>query len=77
MTTIMPETGDGLGDAIGGAIDVIVDNTQDIIATVQDLLANIGEIVPQIPGIPSQALDMLCVAVWWPLHEDHCKQTRY
>lgn len=80
MTTIKPddedEDADEIGDAIGGAIDTVVDNTQETIEALQGLLASIGDLVPQIPGIPAQALDMLCVAVWWPLQETHCKETR-
>ena len=83
MTTIKPDDEDDdnaideIGEAIGGAIETVVDNTQNTIEVLQGLLASIGDLVPQIPGIPAQALDMLCVAVWWPLQETHCKETRY
>ena len=82
MTTIKPDEigeaiGGEIGEAIGGAIEIVVDNTQNTIEVLQGLLASIGDLVPQIPGIPAQALDMLCVAVWWPLQETHCKETRY
>ena len=82
MTTIKPDEigeaiGGEIGEAIGGAIEIVVDNTQNTIEILQGLLASIGDLVPQIPGIPAQALDMLCVAVWWPLQETHCKETRY
>ena len=82
MTTIKPDEiggaiGGEIGEAIGGAIEIVVDNTQNTIEILQGLLASIGDLVPQIPGIPAQALDMLCVAVWWPLQESHCKETRY
>ena len=90
MTTIKPdeieedideEIGEDIdeviGETIGGAVEIIVDNTQNTIEVLQGLLASIGDLVPQIPGIPAQALDMLCVAVWWPLQETHCKETRY
>ena len=83
MTTIKPddedddEAIDEIGEVIGGAIETVVDNTQNTIEVLQGLLASIGDLVPQIPGIPAQALDMLCVAVWWPLQETHCKETRY
>ena len=81
MTTIKPDDDDDendeIGEAIGGAVEIIVDNTQNTIEVLQGLLASIGDLVPQIPGIPAQALDMLCVAVWWPLQETHCKETRY
>jgi len=81
MTTIKPDEigeaiGGEIGEAIGGAIEIVVDNTQNTIEVLQGLLASIGDLVPQIPGIPAQALDMLCVAVWWPLQETHCKETR-
>ena len=89
MTTIKPDDDDvendeigeaiggEIGETIGGAIEIVVDNTQNTIEVLQGLLASIGDLVPQIPGIPAQALDMLCVAVWWPLQETHCKETRY
>ena len=82
MTTNKPDEiggaiGGEIGEAIGGAIEIVVDNTQNTIEILQGLLASIGDLVPQIPGIPAQALDMLCVAVWWPLQETHCKETRY
>lgn len=82
MTTIKPDEEDDdtaideIGEVIGGAIETVVDNTQNTIEVLQGLLASIGDLVPQIPGIPAQALDMLCVAVWWPLQETHCKETR-
>lgn len=88
MTTIKPDDDDvendeigeaiggEIGETIGGAIEIVVDNTQNTIEVLQGLLASIGDLVPQIPGIPAQALDMLCVAVWWPLQETHCKETR-
>ena len=77
MTTIAPDVTDEIGEVIGGAIETVVNNTQNTIEVLQGLLASIGDLVPQIPGIPAQALDMLCVAVWWPLQETHCKETRY
>ena len=82
MTTIKPDdedevATDEIGEAIGGAIETVVGNTQNTIEALQGLLASVGDLVPQIPGIPAQALDMLCVAVWWPLQETHCKETRY
>ena len=58
------EETDQIGEVIGGVVETVVDNTQNTIEALQGLIASIGDLVPQIPGLPAQALDMLCVAVF-------------
>merc|ERR1712158_145269 len=66
---------DALGDnAVGDAAEGAADAASDIGEIFQEIIASVGEVLEDT--VPPSAWNYMCLATWWPLHEEHCQQAR-
>merc|ERR1712038_1656130 len=73
---------EGRQDDVVEVVEDAVDDTADAVVDVADGVADIFTDVVQSVGtaleenLPPQVWNAMCVAVWWPLQEDHCNAAR-
>merc|ERR1712088_506871 len=85
VTDVVDEAADNLADAaseIGenaaalatDIIDQLTSSGGDIVELFQEIIASVGEVLEDT--VPPSAWNYMCLATWWPLHEEHCQQAR-
>merc|ERR1712038_1135240 len=65
---------DSAGELVGDLIGVAVDSTTGVIDIFTDVVQSVGTALEE--NLPPQVWNAMCVAVWWPLQEDHCNAAR-
>ncbi|XP_040581688.1 uncharacterized protein [Lepeophtheirus salmonis] len=57
-----------------GIANVLTESTGSVIDLLQAILEGAGSVVSDV--LPSNIWNYLCIATWYPLHEERCKETR-
>merc|ERR1712156_199805 len=65
---------DSAGELVGDLIGVAVNSTTGVIDIFTDVVQSVGTALEE--NLPPQVWNAMCVAVWWPLQEDHCNAAR-
>merc|ERR1712020_668306 len=65
---------DSAGEIVGDLIGVAVNSTTGVIDIFTDVVQSVGTALEE--NLPPQVWNAMCVAVWWPLQEDHCNAAR-
>merc|ERR1711899_171267 len=65
---------DSAGKLVGDLIRVAVNSTTGVIDIFTDVVQSVGTALEE--NLPPQVWNAMCVAVWWPLQEDHCNAAR-
>merc|ERR1712156_165900 len=65
---------DSAGELVGDLIGVAVNSTTGVIDIFTDVVQSVGTALEE--NLPPQVWNAICVAVWWPLQEDHCNAAR-
>merc|ERR1712156_472100 len=64
------DVADSAGELVGDLIGVAVNSTTGVIDIFTDVVQSVGTALEE--NLPPQVWNAMCVAVWWPLQEDHC-----
>merc|ERR1711899_604250 len=65
---------DSAGELVGDLIGIAVNSTTGVIDIFTDVVQSVGTALEE--NLPPQVWNAMCVAVWWPLQEDHCNAAR-
>merc|ERR1712038_1688337 len=71
---VVDGAGDVVGEIVGDLIGVAVNSTTGVIDIFTDVVQSVGTALEE--NLPPQVWNAMCVAVWWPLQEDHCNAAR-
>merc|ERR1712158_342156 len=68
------EIGENAAALATDIIDQLTSSGGDIVELFQEIIASVGEVLEDT--VPPSAWNYMCLATWWPLHEEHCQQAR-
>jgi len=73
-TDAASDIGDNAAALATDIIDALTDSGADVVDLFQDIISSVGEVLEDT--IPPSAWNYMCLATWWPIHEEHCETAR-
>lgn len=68
------DLGESIEEIAQEIIDIFQGSAQEIIDLFNEIVGGIGNVLEE--NLPPSAWNAMCVATWWPLHEEHCQEAR-
>lgn len=68
------DVGQQAGQVAQDVIEILTGSAQEIVALFSEIFSSVGTVLEET--LPPSAWSYLCVATWWPLHEQHCAESR-
>jgi len=65
---------DSAGEIVGDLIGVAVNSTTGVIDIFTEVVQSVGTALEE--NLPPSVWNAACLAIWWPLQEDHCNAAR-
>jgi len=65
---------DDAGEIVGDLIGVAVNSTTGVIDIFTDVIQSVGTALEE--NLPPSVWNAACLAIWWPLQEEHCNAAR-